>query len=103
MRLGTGLATADDMASSATRIRCVASTMNRIVRIAFLGIRGVPAKYGGFETFAEQFGKRLVQRGHEVTVYGRDRSIPRSTREYLGMRVVRLPAPRSKYLETVIH
>ena len=73
------------------------------MRIAILGIRGVPANYGGFETFAEEFGKRLVQRGHDVTVYGRDRSIPRGTRQYLGMRVVRLPAPRSKYLETVIH
>ena len=73
------------------------------MRIAFLGIRGVPANYSGFETFAEEFGKRLVQRGHEVTVYGRDRSVPRGTREYLGMRVVRLPAPRSKYFETVIH
>jgi glycosyltransferase involved in cell wall biosynthesis len=73
------------------------------MRIAFLGIRGVPANYGGFETFAEQFGRRLVQRSHEVTVYGRSGSIPRGTREYLGIRVVRLPAPRSKYLETVIH
>ncbi|MHB8959830.1 MAG: glycosyltransferase [Candidatus Limnocylindrales bacterium] len=73
------------------------------MRIAFLGIRGVPANYSGFETFAEEFGKRLVERGHEVTVYGRDRSVPRGTREYLGMRVIRLPAPHSKYLETVIH
>ena len=77
--------------------------MTAIMRIGILGIRGVPANYGGFETFAEQFGKRLVQRGHEITVYGRDRSIPRGTREHLGMRVIRLPAPRSKYLETVIH
>lgn len=73
------------------------------MRIAFLGIRGVPANYSGFETFAEELGKRLVQRGHEVTVYGRDRYIPCGTREHLGMRVVRLPAPQSKYLETVIH
>ena len=47
------------------------------MRIAILGIRGVPANYGGFETFAEQIGARLVERGHEVTVYGRDRYIPR--------------------------
>lgn len=84
-------------------MRWDAGTIMAIMRIAILGIRGVPANYGGFETFAEQFGKRLVQRGHEVTVYGRDRSIPRGSREYLGMGVVRLPAPRSKYLETVIH
>lgn len=73
------------------------------MRIAILGTRGVPANYGGFETFAEQLGKRLVQRGHDVTVYGRSRYVPRGMREYLGMRVVRLPAPRAKYFETVIH
>ncbi len=73
------------------------------MRIAILGTRGVPANYGGFETFAEQLGRRLVQRGHEVTVYGRDLFVPRQTRTYLGMRIVRLPAPQSKYFETVIH
>jgi glycosyltransferase involved in cell wall biosynthesis len=73
------------------------------MRIAFLGIRGVPANYGGFETFAEQLGARLVQRGHEVTVYGRDRYIDKKVRSYRGMRIVRLPAPASKYLETVVH
>jgi glycosyltransferase involved in cell wall biosynthesis len=73
------------------------------MRIAIMGIRGVPAGYGGFETFAEQLGKRLVERGHEVTVYNRSRYVPRRTTSYLGMRIERLPAPRSKYLETVVH
>jgi exopolysaccharide biosynthesis WecB/TagA/CpsF family protein len=73
------------------------------MRIAILGTRGVPANYGGFETFAEQLGKRLVARGHDVTVYGRDSSVPRGTRTYLGMRIVRLPAPRAKYFETVVN
>ncbi len=73
------------------------------MRVAFLGIRGVPANYGGFETFAEHLGKRLVARGHEVTVYGRTAWVPRGMACYLGMRIIRLPAPRSKYLETVVH
>jgi glycosyltransferase involved in cell wall biosynthesis len=73
------------------------------VRIAFIGIRGVPANYGGFETFAEQLGSRLVERGHSVTVYGRSSSVPHGIRQYRGMRIVRLPAPASKYLETVVH
>ncbi len=38
-------------------------------RIAFLGARGVPARYGGFETFVEEIGARLVQRGVDVTVF----------------------------------
>ena len=41
------------------------------MRIALLGTRGIPANYGGFETFAEELSIRLVERGHDVTVYGR--------------------------------
>jgi hypothetical protein len=41
------------------------------MRIAILGTRGIPASYGGFETFAEQLSTRLVARGHHVTVYCR--------------------------------
>jgi glycosyltransferase involved in cell wall biosynthesis len=70
------------------------------VRIALLGTRGVPARYGGFETAVEEVGQRLAGRGHEVVVYcrGRDRSP-----EYLGMRRVVLPALRSRALETLSH
>ena len=38
-----------------------------ILRI--LGIRGVPAAHGGFETFAERLALDLVQRGWRVIVY----------------------------------
>ncbi len=39
--------------------------------IAMIGTRGVPAAYGGFETAVEEIGRRLVERGHDVTVYSR--------------------------------
>ena len=38
-------------------------------KIAILGSRGIPASYGGFETFAEELSLRLVERGVDVTVY----------------------------------
>ena len=38
-------------------------------KIAILGSRGIPARYGGFETFAEVLAERLVEIGHEVVVY----------------------------------
>ena len=38
------------------------------MRIAILGTRGIPASYGGFETFAEHLSTRLVARGHDVVV-----------------------------------
>lgn len=75
------------------------------LRIAILGTRGIPARYGGFETFAEQLGVRLAARGHHVTVYGRAGFVDPSLngRDYRGVRLVVLPAPRSKHLETVVH
>ena len=33
------------------------------MRIALLGTRGIPARYGGFETFAEEISARLTARG----------------------------------------
>ena len=39
------------------------------MKIAILGARGIPAHYGGFETFAEQLAIRLVERDHDVTVF----------------------------------
>ncbi|MGH9916566.1 MAG: DUF1972 domain-containing protein, partial [Pyrinomonadaceae bacterium] len=38
------------------------------MHLAILGTRGIPANYGGFETFAERLSTRLVARGHQVTV-----------------------------------
>jgi rhamnosyltransferase len=38
------------------------------MRIAILGSRGIPAKYGGFETFAEGLSSRLVENGYKITV-----------------------------------
>jgi glycosyltransferase involved in cell wall biosynthesis len=70
------------------------------VRIAMVGTRGVPARYGGFETAVEEVGARLAERGHDVVVYcrGEDRSP-----EHLGMRRVRLPALPKASLETLSH
>ena len=74
----------------------------RKLRVAFIGGRGVISKYSGIETYYEEVGKRLVQMGHEVTVYCRNYFTPELA-EHNGMRLVRLPTIRTKHLETVIH
>lgn len=73
------------------------------MRIAIAGTRGIPANYGGFETFAEELSVRLVQRGHDVTVYGRSNFIHVPERKYRGVRLVILPTLRHKYLDTPVH
>lgn len=68
-----------------------------------MGIRGVPASYSGFETFAEELGSRLAARGHQVTVYNRSHWIDYREPTYRGMRLVRLPTIGHKYFDTVAH
>jgi len=70
------------------------------VRFAILGTRGIPARYGGFETFAEELSTRLAMRGHQVTVYCRERH-PEAL--YRGVRLQYLPTIRHKYFDTIAH
>lgn len=70
------------------------------MRIALLGTRGIPAEYGGFETFAEELSARLVERGHQVTVYCRQKH---TAKHYRGVHLRYLPTLRHKYFDTVAH
>ncbi len=72
------------------------------MNIALLGTRGIPANYGGFETFAEELSARLVQRGHEVSVYCRAH-YSSGLGECRGARLVVLPTIRGKHTDTAVH
>src|SRR5215510_1285650 len=74
-----------------------------LLRVAMIGQRGVPATFGGIEHHVEQLGRRLVARGHQVTVYCRPNYVPERREEWLGMRVVRLPTVSSKHLDAIVH
>jgi glycosyltransferase involved in cell wall biosynthesis len=69
-------------------------------RIAILGTRGIPANYGGFETFAEELATRLAARGHHVSVYCRERPAEST---YRGVHLRYLPTLRHKYFDTIAH
>jgi len=73
------------------------------MNIAMLGTRGIPASYSGFETCVEQLSKRLVERGHQVTVYCRSNHIEYQDSHYFGIRLIKLPTIRNKYLDTLFH
>lgn len=63
------------------------SNTNRQPHVAILGTRGIPAAYGGFETFAEQLAVRLVRRGYAVTVYAEAEGDCPPDFNYKGVRV----------------
>ena len=79
---------------------------DRRLNIALLGTRGVPARYGGFETAIEEVGARLARRGHRVLVYCRapeGEELADQPEWHKGMRTVFLPAARRRSLETLSH
>lgn len=76
---------------------------NRRRRIAFLGTRGVPGRYSGFETFVENLGAKLAEDGHLVTVYNRRFFVPTRNRFYRGMRLRHFPSIPSKHFDTMSH
>ena len=70
-------------------------------KLAILGTRGIPARYGGFETFAEQLATRLAARGVDVTVFCPSAS-PKISETYRGVTLRFEPFPDlGKYSEMV--
>lgn len=76
----------------------------RRLRIGLMGTRGIPANYGGFETFYENLAIRLTGRGHDVTVYNRPHGVKRPRlRAFRGVRLIPIPSIRTKHLDTITH
>jgi glycosyltransferase involved in cell wall biosynthesis len=43
--------------------------MSKKLSIGFIGTRGIPNEYGGYEAVVQELAPRLVKRGHQVVVY----------------------------------
>ncbi len=73
------------------------------LKIAMIGLRGLPATFGGIERHVEELGSRLADRGHEVVVYCRPGYTDRGTVTHLGMRLVQLPTVQRSGVEAFLH
>jgi glycosyltransferase involved in cell wall biosynthesis len=70
------------------------------VKIAIVGTRGIPNRYGGFEQFAEKVSSQLADRGYEVAVYCRKPfTSPDDVYDRRIKRVI-LPTIHQKHLDT---
>ena len=74
------------------------------LRVAWVGLRGLPGVQGGAETHAEQLCPRLQALGCDVTVLARAPYQPAQVGAvWQGVRLSPLWAPRHKHLEAVVH
>lgn len=73
-----------------------------IKTLRILGTRGIPAAYGGFETFAEYLSLYLVSKGWRVVVYCQDEGDgPLTTDTWEGVERVHIPVKQPGPLGTI--
>jgi len=73
------------------------------MNIAIIGIRGIPANYGGFETCAENVSKYWAEKGHRVLVYCRKHQYNITLKEYNGCSLKYISSVRTKSFDTLSH
>jgi glycosyltransferase involved in cell wall biosynthesis len=73
------------------------------MRIAFIGIKGLPGTFSGVETHVHELGSRLAQRGHDVSAYVRPHYTPRDIHEDEGIKLIHRPTIASKHLDASVH
>jgi glycosyltransferase involved in cell wall biosynthesis len=74
-----------------------------VLSVSILGTRGIPAKHGGFETFAERLAIYLAEKGWSVTVYCQESGDGTNCEdEWNGIRRVRVPVRKKGPVGTVV-
>ncbi|MGE0726608.1 MAG: glycosyltransferase family 4 protein [Acidimicrobiia bacterium] len=68
------------------------------MRIAMIGQKGIPARYGGVEKAVEELSARLVQRGHHVTAFNRREADRPQPAEHRGIELRYVPAFGGKHM-----
>lgn len=73
------------------------------MKIAFIGQKGIPAKFGGVERHVEELAVRMAQQGHEVFVYSRKNYVDKNIKEYKGVKLIFIPTIGTKNLDAISH
>ncbi len=73
------------------------------MKIAFIGQKGIPTKFGGVERYVEGVSQNLVKQGHEVFVYTRPYYTSSSKKSWQRVKLINLPSIHTKHLDAISH
>jgi glycosyltransferase involved in cell wall biosynthesis len=73
------------------------------MKIAFIGQKGIPAKFGGVEKHVDDLAVHLAQAGHDVYVYTRANYTENDLHQYKGVNLISLPSIPTKHLDAISH
>ena len=71
-------------------------------KLLILGTRGIPARHGGFETFAERLALYLAKKGWEVTVYCQVDCPKIERQKWKNITLIHIPSTNSGSLSSII-
>lgn len=75
-------------------------------RVAFIGVKGIPANFdgmGGIEVRVEKIAQELVDKDFKVDVFVRNWATPKSLTKHRGANLIHLPTINTKHLDAGIH
>lgn len=76
------------------------------MKIAVIGVKGLPARQGGIEHYCEALYPRIVKQGHSIDLFARSSHIKKpwfSVYEHEGMRTICLPSLPLRGLDAFIN
>ena len=73
------------------------------MKVIVLGTRGFPDVQGGIESHCQNLYPWLVRGGCDVTVLARKSYMRKDLPNYLGVKLIPLSCPKSKYFEAFLH
>ena len=73
------------------------------MKIAFIGQKGIPAKFGGVERHVEELAARMAKEGHQVFAYVRNNYTDKNLRKHRGVNLIHLPSIPTKHLDAISH
>ena len=73
------------------------------MKIAFIGQKGIPAKFGGVEKHVEQLSLGLAGKGHAVFVYTRPWYTSSIRKSYRNVNLVSIKSLHTKHFDAISH
>lgn len=74
------------------------------MKIAMLGTKGIPSRFGGIETHVAELATRLVRMGHEVVTYVRPWYVGKHIGpSFNGIGLIRIPSLFTKHADAASH
>ncbi|MBN2142787.1 glycosyltransferase family 4 protein [Candidatus Woesearchaeota archaeon] len=73
------------------------------IKVAMIGLRGIPASNGGIEVAVEEISTRLAKLGCDVTVFCRSQYCLTRHKSYRGVNLKNIPTLNTKTTEAIVH